>query len=66
MNEIGITPRVVELILNHVSGHRSGVSGTYNRSLLAAEKATALARWAEHLTAIVEDRESNVATLRRG
>jgi integrase len=65
MNEIGVPPWVVELVLNHVSGHRGGVSGTYNKALLAAEKATALARWDEHLMAVVDGRESGVATLRR-
>jgi integrase len=65
MNEIGVPPWVVELVLNHVSGHRGGVSGTYNKALLAAEKANALARWDEHLMAVVDGRESNVATLQR-
>jgi integrase len=65
MNEIGVPPWVVELVLNHVSGHRGGVSGTYNKALLAAEKATALARWDEHLMAVVDGGESNVAPLRR-
>ena len=62
MNEIGTPPWVVELILNHVSGHRGGVSGTYNKALLAVEKATALARWDDHLMAVIDARESNVAT----
>ena len=54
MNEIGVPPWVVELVLNHVSGHRGGVSGTYNKALLAAEKVAALARWDEHLMAAVK------------
>jgi integrase len=62
MAEIGIQPHVIEAILNHVSGHKSGVAGVYNR---AAEKRTALDLWAEHLTGIIEGRDSNVTPLRR-
>jgi hypothetical protein len=38
----------------------------YDYSQLPAEKAAALVRWAGHLMAVVEERESNIATLRRG
>ena len=63
---LGIASHVIEAALNHVSGHKSGVAGTYNRSTYAAEKRQALERWAEHLAAIVEGRDSNVMSLRRG
>lgn len=65
MAEIGILPHVIEATLNHISGHKRGVGGIYNRSTYEAEKVTALARWAEHLATIVAGRESNVAPLRR-
>jgi integrase len=65
-DELGIAPHVVEAVLNHVSGHRAGVAGTYNRPLYAKEKATALARWAEHLDSAVNDVHSKVVTLRGG
>ena len=55
-DQLGIAPHVVEAVLNHV-GHRAGVAGVYNRALYAKEKANALARWADHLIAIVEERE---------
>ena len=61
---LGIQPHIIEAILNHVSGFRSGVAGIYNRQAYDAEKRTALALWADHLLAIVEDRESNVTALR--
>jgi integrase len=64
--EVGVQPHIVEAILNHQSGFRRGVSGTYNRQQYAAEKRTALARWAEHLLATFDDRDSNVTSLRRG
>jgi integrase len=65
MAEIGITPHVIEAILNHISGHKQGVAGIYNRASYETEKATALARWAEHVAAIVGTRESNVASFKR-
>jgi integrase len=58
MNEIGVSPWVVEAVLNHVSGSRAGVAGRYNFSLLAAEKAAAMARWDEHLMALVDGRKN--------
>ena len=32
MAELGVLPHIVEAILNHVSGHRAGVAGIYNRA----------------------------------
>jgi integrase len=61
---LGIQPHIIEVILNHASGFRAGVAGIYNRHTYDAEKQTALGRWAEHLLAIVEGRESNVVSLR--
>ena len=65
MAEIGVLPHVVESTLNHVSGAKSGVSGIYNRSTYEAEKAAALARWGEHLIAVIEKRSSHVTPLKR-
>jgi len=62
---LGIAPHVIEAILNHVSGHRAGVAGTYNRSTYALEKLRALQQWAEHFLAIVEDRDTIVLPLKR-
>jgi integrase len=52
-DDLGIPPHIVEAVLNHVSGHRAGVAGTYNRATYSKEKAVALTRWAKHLLAIV-------------
>jgi integrase len=38
---------LVELILNHVSGARAGVAGTYDRSQRLAERRELLTRWSE-------------------
>jgi integrase len=60
-----VQPHIVEEILNHQSGYKSGIVAVYQRGAYEGEKRTALERWAAHLTAIVEDCESNVAPLRR-
>jgi integrase len=65
MVDLGILPHAVEAVLNHY-GHRSGVAGVYNRSLYAAEKAQALARWAEHVMSLVEDRPADIVPIGRG
>ncbi|WP_233475280.1 tyrosine-type recombinase/integrase [Bradyrhizobium brasilense] len=48
-DRLGILPHIVEAILNHVSGHRAGVAGVYNRARYAAEMREALQRWAKHV-----------------
>jgi integrase len=58
-----IQPHIVESILGHV-GHQAGTPGRYNLSSYRAEKAIALQRWAELVSAIVEGRESKVVALR--
>jgi integrase len=62
---IGILPHVVEQILNHQSGSKGGVAGVYNKALYEPEKRLALDRWAAHLLAVTENRQSNIAPLRR-
>lgn len=66
MAEAGILPHIVESVLNHVSGFRSGVAGVYNRATYEPEKRRALDLWADRLEAIVTGRESNIAPMRRG
>jgi integrase len=61
LGELGIFPHVIEAILNHVSGTRSGVAGLYNKAAHEAEKRAALQQWAAHVAAIVADGESNVS-----
>jgi integrase len=65
MADLGVQPHVIEAVLNHVSGHRNGVAGIYNRATYAAEKAQALVLWASHVAALVEGRTSNVTSLKR-
>jgi integrase len=64
MANIGVQPHVVEACLNHASGFRGGIAGVYNRASYTAEMGQALARWAEHVAAIVENRTSNITPIR--
>lgn len=52
-DRLGVLPHIVEAILNHVSGHRGGVAGIYNRARYQAEMRAALKLWTEHLFWIV-------------
>lgn len=60
MAELGVLPHIIEAVLNHVSGHKAGVAGVYNRSTYRVEKAQALARWAEHIRAVVEGHDRKI------
>jgi hypothetical protein len=52
LGELGVQPHHIEAILNHYSGHRSGVAGVYQRAKYADEMRAALQRWADHLDQI--------------
>jgi integrase len=54
MAELGVQPHIVEAILNHISGHKAGIAGVYNRAAYAAEKRDALTLWSDHVMALVE------------
>jgi integrase len=49
MAEIGILPHIIEAVLNHVSGHRAGVAGIYNRARYLDDMREALERWADYV-----------------
>jgi integrase len=65
MGELGIQPHIIEAVLNHISGHKSGIAGIYNRATYDKEKREALNLWAEHLLAIVENRAPVVVPMKR-
>ena len=64
MAAIGVLPHVVEAVLNHVSGAKASVAGTYNRCAYEPEKKVALERWAVHVSAIVTGDSSGGVVLR--
>jgi integrase len=53
MAELGIQPHIIEAVLNHVSGHKAGVAGIYNRARYAVEMRDALQRWADYVEALI-------------
>ena len=61
MAETGIQPHIIEAVLNHVSGHKAGVAGIYNRSQYATEKRAALEAWAKHVSTIVAPKIAKAA-----
>ena len=65
MAELGVQPHIIEAVLNHVSGHKGGVAGIYNRATYDKEKREALALWAEHVTALVEGRNATVVPMKK-
>jgi integrase len=65
MADIRIQPHVIEAVLNHVSGHRAGVAGVYNRSLYADEKRDALVRWGNYIEGLVANGQTKVVPIKR-
>ena len=64
MAEIGIQPHIIEAVLNHASGHKSGVAGIYNRASYEREIKTALALWGDHVHSIVSGAAPQVIPMR--
>lgn len=66
MADLGVQPHVIEAVLNHISGHKAGVAGIYNRSTYAKEKRAALDLWAGHIKLIlVQSEGANVRRIKR-
>jgi hypothetical protein len=40
MAELGVPPHIIEAVLNHISGHKAGVAGIYNRARYTDELGT--------------------------
>lgn len=64
MAELGVQPHIIEELLGHISGHKAGVAGIYNRASYAAEKRQALDMWAAHVEGLVAGQASNIVALR--
>jgi integrase len=55
MAELGVLPHIVEAVVNHVSGHKAGVAGTYNRAKYADDMRNALCKWADYVESLAEN-----------
>jgi integrase len=53
MGKLGVLPHIAELVLNH-AGHKSGIGGVYDHHNYEPEITEALARWEQHLLAIIQ------------
>src|SRR5262245_29380581 len=65
MADIGVQPHIIEAVLNHISGHKVGVAGIYNRSSYEREVKAALALWGDHVCALVEGGERKIVPMQR-
>ncbi len=57
MARLGVSPHIIEKVLNHLTGQISGLAAVYNRHGYAAEKVEALSRWGLHVSALVQPSE---------
>ncbi len=46
-------PHIIEAVVNHVSGHRGGICGVYNKAEYLEERTAALEAWGRHVMALV-------------
>jgi integrase len=60
MADLGVQPHIIEQVLNHQSGHKSGPAGIYNRSSYEREVRNALALWEDHVRTLVTGGERKV------
>jgi integrase len=61
LGRLGVPPHIAEPAINHV---KAGIIAVYDKHRYEGEVASALAQWAEHVTAVVEGRKSKVVPLR--
>lgn len=64
-DRFGVPPHVVETILGHVSGHKAGVAGVYNKAAYLEERAAALELWDAHIIGVATDKPASARKLRR-
>jgi integrase len=63
---LGVAPHIIEAVLNHVSGHKGGVAGIYNRATYEPQKRVALQKWADHIAAVVSGKQPAKVVQLRG
>jgi integrase len=63
MADLGVMPHIIEATLNHQSGFKRGVAGTYNRSRYEGAVRNALALWSDHVRMLVEGGERKIVAM---
>jgi integrase len=61
LGRLGVAPHVAELVIGHAKG---GIIAVYDKHTYGPEIKTALARWADHVASVLEERPSNVVSWR--
>jgi integrase len=56
---LAVPPHIIDMALNH-AGHRGGVTGVYVRSTYEPEMFDAMARWSDHVRALIDGGERKV------
>jgi integrase len=59
-DRLQVQPHVVEAVLGHISGHRGGVAGVYNKAQYLDQKREALERYADHVKGLTRAKLSVV------
>jgi integrase len=54
LHALRVAPHVVEASLNHISGHKAGVAGTYNKYEYYDEKHAAVECWARWISLVID------------
>jgi integrase len=64
LNELGFAqPHICEAIANHISGHKQGVAGVYNKAAYSAEKRRALDLWGAHVERLVSGKDESTSNV---
>jgi integrase len=65
MANLDVDPHIVEAALNHASGHKAGVAGTYNRARYVPQLARAFALWGDHVASVVSGKPGKLLGFKR-
>ena len=63
MADIGVEPHIIEVCLNHYSGHRSGPAGITIKSGYAGQMRVALGLWQDRLRSLLDGAARKVIVL---
>jgi len=55
-----VEPHIIEAVLNHYSGHKSGVAGVYNRARYSKQIRIALGLWDDHVRTLIQGGQRKV------
>jgi integrase len=51
--KLGIHPWIIEAVLNHVSGHKGGIAGVYNKAVYEVQAREAINSWGTYVSELV-------------